>query len=226
MLNRIHRTLKFLANTEGRGNVKPENIDFAIHNKVLEMQEELFFEINKHINRQNKGLVNGGLENIPDKIREKIQHYLEEKNETVTNGKFTIPNEVMYFDTVYYADTYIELSKNNKEFHLAKSEATLEYPIGIKISNEIKVIPETIDEVTISYVRKPLIAKWTYDEVDDVAMYSPSKPDFQDVDIHPSEETELILRVLQSFGFNLKEQDLMQLTEQIKGNEFNKEMAV
>lgn len=225
MLDRVHKTLKFLANTEGRGNVKPENVDLAIHNRVLEKYEELFFEVNRIINRQNRGLINGGLENVTDKIREKIQHYLEEKTVTVTSGSFTIPSEVRYFDTVFFGNTYIELSKNNKEFHLSKSEATEERPIGLKQSNSIKVLPTTIDEVTVSYLRNPIKAKWTYNVVDGVEMYNPSKSDFKEIDIHPSEETDLTLRVLQSFGINLKEQDLQSITEQMKNTEFNKEIT-
>ena len=78
MLNRVHRTVKFLANADGRGNVSPSEIDLAIHNRVQEKYEELLFEVNRLVNRQNRGLINGALENTTEKVREKIQHYLEE----------------------------------------------------------------------------------------------------------------------------------------------------
>ena len=225
MLNRVHRTVKFLANTDGRGNVSPSEIDLAIHNRLQEKYEELLFEVNRLVNRQNRGLVNGALENTTDKVREKIQHYLEEKPATIAAGKFTIPSEVRYFDTVLYQRTYLELCKNNKEFLLCTSEATAQYPIGLKTSNTVKVLPTSIDIVTVSYLRNPLEAKWTYTVVDGVELYNPSKADFKDIDIHPSEEADLILRVLQSFGINLKEQDLQKVTEQMKATEFNKEIT-
>jgi hypothetical protein len=225
MLNRVHRTVKFLANTDGRGNISPSKIDLAIHNRVQEKYEELLFEVNRLVNRQNKGLVNGALDNTTEKVRERIQHYLEEKEVTVTNGNFTIPSEVRYFDTVLYAKTYIELCKNNKEYLLSSTEATEQYPIGLKSANTIKVLPQTIQTVTLSYLRNPIEAKWTYTIVNEFEMYDPSKPDFKEIDIHPSEEADLILRVLQSFGINLKEPDLQKVTEQIKTNEFNKEIT-
>ena len=56
-------------------------------------------------------------------------------------------------------------------------------------------------------------------------MYNPSNSDFKEIDIHPSEEADLILRVLQSFGINLKEPELQRVTEQIKTSEFNKEIT-
>jgi len=225
MLNRVHRTVKFYANTEGRGNVKPENIDFAIHNKVLEKQEELLFDVNRFVNRQNRGLVNGALENTTEKIREKIQHYLEEKTVTVTDGTLTIPSEVKYFDTILVGETYVELCKNNMQFLLSKSEASTETPIGLKASNTIKISPSTVTEVNVSYLRNPIPAKWSYTIIDGVELYDPSKSDFKEIDIHSSEEDDLIIRVLQAFGINLKEKDLIDITQQMKNTEFNQEIT-
>ena len=225
MLNRVHRTVKFLTNSDGRGNVSPSELDLAIHNRVQEKYEELLFEVNRLVNRQNKGLINGALENTTEKVRERIQHYLEEKVVSVTNGNLTIPSEVRYFDTILYAKTYIELCKNNKEYLLSSSEASEQYPIGLKTANTLKLLPETITSITLSYLRNPIEAKWTYTIVDDVEMYNPSKSDFKEIDIHPSEEADLILRVLQSFGINLKEPELQRVTEQIKTSEFNKEIT-
>lgn len=225
MLNRVHRTVKFYANTEGRGNVKPEFIDLAIHNKIDEKFEELLFDVNRIVNRQNRGLVNGGLENTTDKVREKIQHYLEEKEVAVTNGIIEIPSEVRYFDMILYNDTYIELCKNNKEYLLSKSEADEINPIGLKQSNTIKVTPNTLDSVSISYLRNPIPAKWTYTVVNGVEMFNPSSSDFKEIDIHPSEEDDLIIRVLQAFGINLKEKDLQAITQRLKDTEFNQEIT-
>ena len=225
MLNRVNRTVKFLTNTDGRGNVSPSELDLAIHNRVQEKYEELLFEVNRLVNRQNKGLINGALENTTEKVRERIQHYLEEKVVSVSNGNLTIPSEVRYFDTVLYAQTYIELCKNNKEYLLSSSVASEQYPIGLKTANTLKLLPETIQSVTLSYLRNPIEAKWTYTIVDQVEMYNPSKSDFKEIDIHPSEEADLILRVLQSFGINLKEPELQKVTEQIKTSEFNKEIT-
>ena len=225
MLNRVHRTVKFLANADGRGNVSPSEIDLAIHNRVQEKYEELLFEVNRLVNRQNRGLINGALENTTEKVREKIQHYLQETTVNCTDGNFTIPSQVRYFDTVLYANTYIELCKNNTEYLLSNKEATEQYPIGLKTANIIKVLPATIQAVTLSYLRNPIQAKWTYTIVDQVEMYNPSNSDFKEIDIHPSEEADLILRVLQSFGINLKEPELQRVTEQIKTSEFNKEIT-
>lgn len=223
MLDRLHKTVKFLSNTEGRGNVRPEDIDLSIHHRVQEKYEELLFEVNRLVNRQNRGLINGALENTTEKVREKIQHYLEDKNEIVSEGVLTIPKEVRYFDTLLFESTYVELCKDNKEFLMSKSEATEAYPIGLKTTNTVRVFPISIDSVRISYLRNPAIAKWTYDVIEGTELYNPSKNGFKEIDIHPSEETDLILRVLQSFGINLKEPELQKITAALTATEFTKE---
>ena len=225
MLNRVHRTVKFLANTEGRGNVTPTDIDLAIHNSVQEKYEELFFEVNRLVNRQNRGLINSALENTPDKVREKLQHYIEDLDLNLVDGVFTIPENIRYFDSVIYQNTFIELCKNNKDFLLSASEASLAYPIGLKQSQTVKILPNTIESVTVSYLRNPVVAKWTYTVVSGVEMFDQSKSDFKEIDIHPSEETDLILRVLFSFGINLKEKDLQLATMSMKSTDFNKEIT-
>ena len=117
------------------------------------------------------------------------------------------------------------MCKNNKDFLLSASEATLTYPIGLKQSQSVKILPKTIENVTVSYLRNPIVAKWTYTVVNGVEMFDPSKSDFKEIDIHPSEETDLILRVLFSFGINLKEKDLQQATMAMKSTDFNKEIT-
>lgn len=223
MLNRLHLTVKTYLNTEGRGNVKPSKIDLIVHNKVLGKFEELLFDVNRLVNRQNRGLVNGALENTVEKVREKIQHYLEVKEVSKTGDTFEIPKELRYFDAILYNNNLIELSRNNRDFYLSKKEADEVYPIGLKASNTIRVHPDTIDEVSISYLRNPIKAKWTYTVIDGVEMYDPSKSDFSEIDIHPSEESDLVIRVLQGLGVNLKEQDIQAITERHKANSFNQE---
>jgi len=80
-----------------------------------------------------------------------------------------------------------------------------------------------VGSVTVSYLRNPVQAKWTYTIIDGVEVFNPSALDYVDVDIHPSEEDDIIIRVLQGFGVELKEQDIQQLTQADKLTEFQQE---
>lgn len=222
-INNIHRTIKALSNTDSVGNAKPETIDLFVNQSVLEIYEELFFEVNRLLNRQNRGLLGTVLENTTEKLRERIQHYLTTEVITSDSNVFVIPKSVRYFDTVLYKNTYAELMKNRKEFLLSRDTVTEDYPIGLKTSNLLTLLPETAREVTLSFLRNPKPAKWTYRFINNIAMFDFTKSDFADVDIHSSLEDDLIIRVAQKLGLNLKEKDIQAFTQREELREFNQE---
>lgn len=229
MIDRINKTVKFFLNTDGIGNFKPEDFDNILHHKVLEKFEEQFFELTQMVNRQNRGLINSGLENIPDRMRECILHYIEEDTAlTYSNNRFDLPTNLHYFDTVTYSGNIVELMKNNREFKTVQmSNPTEQWPIGLKQGDTIKISPSSItSNVEITYLRKPKRAKWTYQIIDNVEMFDNGATDFQDVDIHPSQEVDLTLRVLSGFGLNLKEKDIQEYAYREESMNNNEEKQV
>lgn len=231
-VDRIYKTVLMFANSDIRGNVKPTDLRLALYDVVNEIVEEYFYEVNRMLNRENRGLINGGFENIPDRIREKILYFLKEDVAlTYSAPYFELPTDVRYIDSVFYQDNNeVEFCKHNREFKLLLNYTdtlpTITNPIGLRVGDKIKVAPTTIvDEVTISYLRKPLIPNWTYTVVGGSELFNPSAPDFQDIDLHPSEENRVVLATLKRFGVNLKETDLTQMTAAREQIEFNQENA-
>lgn len=228
----VYKTVLMFANSDIRGNVKPTDLRLALYDVVNEIVEEYFYEVNRMLNRENRGLINGGFENIPDRIREKILYFLKE--DVVLNYAapyFELPTDLRYIDSVFYQEkNEVEFCKHNKEFKLLLNYAdtlpTNANPIGLRVGNKIKVAPTTIvDEVTISYLRNPLIPNWTYTVVGGAELFNPSAPDFQDIDLHPSEENRVVLATLKRFGVNLKETDLTQMTAAREQIDFNQDNA-
>ena len=225
MIDRIKQTVQDYLNTENRGNFQPEVFNRILHHCVQESFEELFYEANRMANRQNRGLLLGGIENITDKIRERIEHYLDDGDLTYNVDHFTYQDNVRYFDAVFYNGEFVELYKSQKEFNIVKSTSpTEEYPIGVKVGNKLKIAPTTITSgVTVSYLRNPNRAKWTYTVFDGAELFNPDANDFVDVDIHPSMEPDIIIKVLRGFGVNLKEQDIQAITSRYETETFNQE---
>ena len=231
-IDRLYKTVLMFANSDIRGNVKPTDLRLALYDVVNEIVEEYFYEVNRMLNRENRGLINGGFENIPDRIREKILYFLKEDVAlTYSAPYFELPTDVRYIDSVFYQDNNeVEFCKHNREFKLLLNYTdtlpTITNPIGLRVGDKIKVAPTTIvDEVTISYLRKPLIPNWTYTVVGGSELFNPSAPDFQDIDLHPSEENRVVLATLKRFGVNLKETELTQMTAAREQIEFNQENA-
>tara|TARA_R110000744_G_scaffold302928_1_gene411761 strand:- start:232 stop:528 length:297 start_codon:yes stop_codon:yes gene_type:complete len=70
---------------------------------------------------------------------------------------------------------------------------------------------DDLTTVDIDYIQSPNLANWTYVVVGGKALYNASALDAQDFDLHPSEETELVLKILTLAGFTLKDPNLLQL---------------
>lgn len=229
LIDRIFQAVKTLVNTDGNGNFDPSDFNLMLNLVILEKYEGYITEINQQTNRENRGLINGGLENVPDRIREKLLHYLETGTMSISSGFYPIPADVKYFDTIITPqDVSLEPCKSMEEFNaISKVNASLEYPICIKIGNKIKVAPATIvAPLVIFYLRVPLFAKWTYNIIGGAELFNPSATDFQDADIHVSEEDDIVQRVAFKFGINLKDPELTATMTNEENTEFNKNNAV
>lgn len=228
----VYKTVLMLANSDIRGNVKPTDFRLAINNSVHEIIEEYPFELNRMINRQNRGLIDTGTANIPDLIRERINHFLIEDVElTFSDPYFDLPADLRHIESVFSQDdNEVEFCKNSKEFKLLKNfkdtSPTASYPIGLKLGSKIRIAPSTIvEDVTVTYLRRHRIANWTYVIVDGSEIFNPSAGDFQDIDLHHSEFNNVIIKTLHQFGINLKEQDITAITQNQSAQDFNQENA-
>jgi hypothetical protein len=223
----VYQTVKTLANTDVRGNAKPDEMRLLINLVVDEIVSDYFFELEKAINKANKGAGGTALENIPERIREKIMYFLTEDTMVFDDPYFEFPTDLRFTDSISYLTTLIEPCKNMKEFriisNLTDTTPTETYPIYIQLGDKIKVAPDTIvDDVTISYLRKHLVAKWTYTIISGNEVFNPSANDFQDIDLHASEFSNVILKTLLKLGINLKEADIVTYLTQQEQLEYTK----
>lgn len=231
-VDRIYQTVLMLANSDIRGNVKPRDLRLALYDVVGEIYEEYFTDLSRATNRQNRGLINSGLENLPDRIREKLQYYLvEDAPLTYASNVFSLPADHRYSDAAIYNDQEIEFCKNRGHFNLVKNDADAKpstaYPIGLRVGNTIKVAPATITSgVTLTYLRNQLMPNWTFTMVDGAEVFNSSINGFQDIDMHPGEENNIVIRTLNRFGINLKENDLIGITQNKTAQEFNQDNAM
>jgi len=87
----------------------------------------------------------------------------------------------------------------------------------ITLSNDFtsggaKTLTFASDDVKCNYVRKPLSVSWNYTEINGVAMYNSSNS--TDFELHESEETELVFKILQLAGIAMESMDLYQVAAQ------------
>jgi hypothetical protein len=228
MIDRIKRKVEFFLNTELRGNFTPGKFELALNDAIQGRNEEYFYDLNRLIVRENRGMITGGLANISDTYSEKILHYLEESDPIeVVDSKITLPEHWRYIDESELVDgATLEFCKNKREFNIQKTFATKQYPVYTIIGNGMLIYPvKNGSKITLSYLRKTKYPKWTYTVIDGVELFNPDADDFQDADIHSSEEDEMVRRVLLAFGVHLKAQDIQAFAMQEDSKDFNQDNA-
>ena len=95
-----------------------------------------------------------------------------------------------------------------------------DYPVYEHVGSNIRILPITITDVNIRYIRKPAAPNWTYTVVSGKEMYDPSNGSFQDFELHPSEFSNIVVRMAGYFSVNLREEEVARVVGQkIQENE-------
>ena len=79
----------------------------------------------------------------------------------------------------------------------------------------IRPTPTQGSSINISYIRLPKTPNWTFMiSQNENALYNQSAADHQDFELHPSEETLLVVKILQLAGVAIKDFSLAQVAAQ------------
>jgi len=103
-------------------------------------------------------------------------------------------------------------------YHLLSSnltKPTTTYPIYTYKNNQITVYPTTINSgVTLSYIRKPSEPVWGFDSSVANPQYVFSPQGSVNFELHPADQTELILKILLYAGVVVKSPEIIQVAAQ------------
>jgi hypothetical protein len=230
-IDTVYQRVLAIANKEQRGYISPQEFNLFANQAQMDIFEQYFYDINQF----NRAPGNDTeYSNMLDLLNEKIavfQKYMQ--NVTVTGARVgTIPSDVYRLGTVMYVgSTYpveIDEVRHNEVLDLEKSpltRATLTRPYYIRLTKStIELYPSTLassSSVRCNYVDKPIKASWAYTVVNGEALYnSTSTVDFE---LHDSEETELVLKILELSGISIEDPQLYQLAAQEEGKRLQQE---
>jgi len=221
MIDRVRNVVLTLLNKENRGFVSPSEFDRLADLAQKSIFEENFYHYNRWVNMQNQMMSNEEYGDIPKNIREKIDVFASESKLVFdeTTEFFQIEaNDVYRVENLLYKNRIIEEAPKSiiqlleQENYAPPSET---YPMYTRFGDNFRVYPETIaDKVECFYIRKPKKPKWTYIEVQGNPIFNPDAPDFQDIELHPSDETMLIIKLMSYFGVSVRDGDIVQISKQ------------
>jgi hypothetical protein len=235
MIDSVYQTLLTILNKDNQGYVSPTEFNILANNVQNEILREYFEDINKSKNRENRGLTNKGYGNLNFNVRQRLQQFaVPPRAIQVVTGTCQLPDDLYFIEddgiitgtTQVHPDTVVEEVERGKINFLKKSIAkpTLLYPIYERYAETIRVFPTSITQVQVSYLRKPKFPNWTYFMLPNgQPAYNPADTSFQDFELHESEFSNVVLKMLVYFGINLRESDVVQIAEVLKDKQNLKE---
>lgn len=222
MIDTIYKTLLTIINKENQGYVSPTEFNLLAYNVQLEIFREYFEDENRDKNKKNRGLSNKGYANLDFNQRQRIDQFSEFADITITGNSFALPEDLYFIEddgvTVTETGRVIEEAERHVMGYLNQSEASASvvYPVYERYSDNIRVYPAEITDIQMRYLRTPKFPNWTYVVVGNIELYDPSNTSFQDFELHESEFSNIILRMLTYFGINIREAEVVQIAEALK----------
>jgi len=219
MIDLVYNTVLAIANKEQRGGISPEKFDYLAGMAVMDIYTS--YDIAMYLNKANRGRTAKGLNDKEKMERERYEFFLTTNTVSQSGGLYALPSDCNFLDLVLVGSEEVEEVTSPKQFNLlGKSEdfkATDKYPIYLRIGSNLKVAPNTVTgSLELYYVRQPIMPKWTYTVVSAAPLFNPNANDFSDIDLHISEQSNVIINILSQLGIKLKENELVQYAELIK----------
>ena len=226
-IDTVYQKVLGILNKEQRGYLTPQEFNLFANQAQLDLFEQYFYDINQF------GRVHGNDTEYSDMLNilnEKINLFETSSTLVYDTDHFVLPTDLYRLGTIIYSNTttddfgvssteYIEAERiNQNEFlyinlsPLTKPKNTR--PIFTANTDGIKVYGDSqlTSNVTCNYIKKPVKVQWAYQMVFGEPLYNASNS--VDFELHPSEETELVIKILELAGLLVKDISMYQIANQ------------
>ena len=225
-IDTVYQRVLSIANKEQRGYITPQEFNLLANQAQLEIFEQYFYDTNQFSRVPGNDTV---YSDTLDILKEKIDHF-EKYRQTVDmsagSGVGILPDyyrmgEVLYYDS---DGRYVDVDKVNQNaihriLNSPLTKPTTARPVYVRYSGagdgqahrerRIQIYPTSItSNIQCNYIAKPTKVEWTYTIVNGEALYNSTS--VKDFELHASEETKLVIKILELAGIVIKDPQLYQ----------------
>jgi len=214
-IDTVYQKVLALANKEQRGYITPQDFNLFAEHAQMEIIDQYFYDINQF------GRIPGNSTEYSDMLGlldEKLSILKRSSSPTATNGLIArsfLPTNLYKIGSLYHShnnyNVEIEEVNKNELFNINKSplaRPTLSRPIYVNTASGLELYPQSISSVDITYVKRPVKPNWNYVVVNEKALYNSTGSN--NFEVHQSEETELVYRILALSGVAIEKPMLTQ----------------
>ena len=228
MINNVRRTVLSILNKSNYGYITPDDFNLFARQAQLEVFENYFYQYNNANNRVNARAAGSDYADIKQKYEENIDFFHQSSSliEIDSSGMYNVPSitttgdesymilgiDIMNTDIVPPAvrgeAEKISMSKIRALNSSNLTGPTYDSAVYTQAQGAITTYPAAtgVDSVLARYVRYPAAPRWTYLTFGDgEPLFNQSAADYQDFEVSPSEEADLINKILQMAGMSIRE---------------------
>ena len=212
----VYQRVLAILNKEQRGYVTPEEFNLFANQAQLDIFEQYFYDINQF------GRLHGNdteYSDMLDNLNEKISYFEKTANLTYSSNHFQLPSDLYRVGTLIYNNKEVERVNKNEYLYIASAplaKPTDKRPIYTKDTSGFKVYGaaefDNTKTVSINYIKKPSKVIWNYKTVLGNAQYKATGS--VDFELEPSEEVDLVIKILGMCGVEVRDLSIYQLATQ------------
>jgi len=229
----VYQRVLTLANKEQRGYITPQEFNLFANQAQMEILNQYFYDVNQFGRQHGNDTEYSDMLSI---IQEKLSELEVRIVDTITGIAGGIYNYRTAIADLYKLGSVhtthptngqkieIEQVNNNEWYHMQSApltRPTLSRPVYVNRQDGLNIYPDTVEDIDISYIRQPAVIQWAYVIVNDKALYNDNIS--VDFDLHASEETELVYKILKLAGVNLKNPEVVQAGQTLEQSQIQQE---
>ena len=225
----VYKTVLYILNKEQRGYMTPDEFNKVGQQVQLEIFEAYFEELNQ---LQRQPQTNTEFSDRVQQIQNKIAAFEVEGTATFDTSFFYLPSDLHRLGEIYHNDkTIVQPVQQNEYLLINKSpltSPTINHPIYVQrgehqsaagpppvLHDKIFVYPTSIQSgIKCSYVKTPAQINWAF-TVNGVGAYIFTDTGAQNFELDVSEQTEIILKILQYSGIIIRDPQIVQTAAQL-----------
>ena len=208
-IDTVYQKVLAIANKEQRGYITPQEFNLFADQAQMDTFEQYFYDINQ-FNR-----VPGNDTEYSDMLtllEEKIAIFKNIKLLEYESPYYKKPQELYRVGTLETGFGEIEQITHKEYLNIKLSplaKPTLKRAVYVDTPQGFRVYPTFTNNIQCHYVRRPRNINWGYTVINDTALYDATKS--KHFQLHPSEENNLIIKILALAGIAIKDPAMYQI---------------
>ncbi len=224
-VNTVYSRVLAIMNKEQRGYVTPQEFNIYANQAQMDIFEQYFYDVNQFLRLPGNST---GHADMIDLLNEKIGIFTKSAALTYGSTSFNKPSDIYRLTAIEYDGVIADRLTRKEYLQINKSPLTKpsdSFPVYTELANGYDVQgtnefngedQDIAPKVNIEYIKRPAVAVWAGTTASGSLLYNSTNA--VHFELHDSEETELVMKILELAGIAIKQIDIANFagSEEIK----------